>query len=264
MNAAAEIIRYRSLLWFLSLREWKEQTRRTFLGFFWVLAYPFVLGGIVSVLFGRLVPSGETPYPAMIFCAMIPWQLFSQTLLGGCGILKKNGDILRKIRFPTEVLLLSHLACRTLQFLVSFGVLEIFLHAWGFSPGLRALQILPWLMLQSLLALGILFLLTPIGLITRDVEQGLGLFVLLWFYATPVIYPLPWIANALPGKLLLLYLANPMAAVVEGYRSALLGGGGILEGNVLYQLLITAEVLVLFFAGYFFYKKTEPYFSQNA
>ena len=259
MTAVSQIFHYRTLLWFLTLREWKDQTRRTFLGYFWVIAYPFVLGAVVSVLFGGLVPSHGHSYASVVLCAMIPWQLFSQTLLSGCDLLPKHHEILRKVRFPTEVLFLAHILCRSAQFFISLGILSLFLYAWGYSLSTRVWQIFPWLLLQNFFAMGLLFMLAPASLVTRDIEHGLGLVVLLWFYATPILYPLSWLSKVLPTKLLPLYHANPMVGIVEGYRSALLGTPGPTCPG-----FITSEVAVIFLVGYFLYKKAEPYFAQNA
>jgi lipopolysaccharide transport system permease protein len=262
--SALSLLRYRSLLWFLTIRDWKEQTRRTFLGFFWMLAYPFVLGAIFAFLFGQVFRPGAASLAPSILCALIPWQLFSLTLSTGSGVLAKNHEMFRKVRFPTEVLLLSHILCRTLQFVAWLIVLELFLIAWGFPIGWQVLYIIPWLILQTLLVLGILLLLSPVGLVTRDIEQGLGLITLLWFYATPVIYPLSWVQGVLPAKACALYVLNPMVGIVEGYRSVLLDQPSLLLADPTYVWSLTAQILGIFLLGYFTYKKAEPYFAQTA
>ena len=264
MNAIAEIFKYRSLLWFLSVRDWKEQTRRSFFGFFWTLAYPFVLGAVFSFLFARWFSQPGNSYAPNVLCALVCWQLFSQTLSSGSSLLAKNREIICKVRFPTEILFLSHFLFRILQFLIWLVVLEAFLIHWGYPITICLWQIVPWALLQSMLAMGLLFLLSPVGLVARDVEQGLGLVLMIWFYATPIVYPLSWVAARFSPTMFGLYLLNPMVGIVEGFRGALLGRPGMLHDNHAYMVLLFSQVLFVYAIGYLFYKKAEPYFAQAA
>jgi lipopolysaccharide transport system permease protein len=243
---------YRELIVNFALREIKAKYKQALLGVTWAIIQPVVLMGMMTVVFSYVarVPSEGIPYPLFLFAALLPWQFFAGTLSRGTGSLTNQSGLITKIYFPRESLVLASLAAAFVDFVIATLVFVALLGYYGVAPTLTWLWVIPILAVQLALSLGLMLFLAPLNTIYRDVGQAMPLFIQVWMYATPIMYP----ASLVPASIRPYYLLNPMAAIIESYRSAMLR-------NQMPDLPILAWAAflaaLLLFGGYYYFTRLE-------
>ena len=216
-----ELYAYRDLFRFLVRREIKVRYAQSAIGVGWAVLQPLSTMLIFTVVFGRLasISSDGVPYALFSFAGLVPWLYFSNSVTDGVNSLIANAEMLSKVYFPRMFLPLSALAARLIDFAVA-GAVMVGLTAWyGCTPrwGLLAL---PWILaLMVISAAGVALWLATFAVQFRDVKHALGFVVQVLMYAAPVVYP----ASLIPARYQLWYALNPLVAVIEGFRAALLG-----------------------------------------
>src|SRR3954470_5491253 len=131
-----ELWRYRELIGFLVWRDLKVRYRQTLFGVAWVLLQPLALMVVFSLFLGEFlhVHTGDIPYPVFVFSALVPWTLFSQSLMASSASLVANSGLLGKIYFPRLVLPISSAGSYLLDFVISCVLLIVFVLAYGLTP----------------------------------------------------------------------------------------------------------------------------------
>ncbi len=215
-----ELGRYRELLAFLAWRDIRVRYRQTLLGAAWAIIEPLVNVVLFTLIFNRLagVQSGGTPYALHCFAAMLLWMFFGRALRAVTLSLVTNAGLVTKAYFPRLVLPLSGLLAMTVDFVFALGMYLVLVGYYGVYPGWTVLTLPLWVLLAAVNALGVGLVLATVNVGYRDVSQAIPFVTEIWMFATPVAYPLATI----PQKWLPLYQLNPMVAVVEGMRWALL------------------------------------------
>lgn len=216
------VVRYRELLAHLVRRELKARYKQTFLGVAWQIGQPLMTIGVFTIVLSVFakIPSDGFPYPVFFYCAMLPWSFFAASLTGGAQSFVTYRALLTKVYFPRELLAVSTLVVALVDF--GFGVL-IFIAMmvyWKMSVTLSVLSVIPLFALQIVFTQGLILGLASVNVFFRDVGPIVTGILPAWMFLSPVIYPL----HAVPEHLRSLYLLNPMASLVDGYRQAILYG----------------------------------------
>lgn len=234
----------RELAWRLMVRDISSRYRQSFLGVSWALLSPIV-SALIFVMLNRykIINVGDTemPYPAFVMFGTILWQLFTISIRAPLQSVESNKFMLAKTNFSREALLLAavgqtlfDLGIRLPILLVVFLVSQVSL-TWG-------MLLVPFAMFMLILlgiALGLLI--TPIGALYRDVSAMLGALTNVWFYLTPVIYPLPQ-----EGPIAFLGVLNPVSPLLSGARD--LATKGTLSAPIPFAAMSVLTLLVLVFA----------------
>lgn len=217
-----ELWEFRELLYFLIWREVKVRYKQTALGAAWAVIQPLSAMAIFTVVFGRIagVPSDGLPYPLFAYCALLPWQLFAFSLSESTSSVVVNQRLLTKVYFPRLILPLSSVGVALLDFGVATTVLVALMAWYGVVPGPALLTVPLWIALAVTAALGAGLWLSALNVRYRDVRYTVPLLAQLWLFASPVAYP----TSSVPDSWQMLYALNPMVAVVDGFRWALVGG----------------------------------------
>lgn len=248
LDALVETWRRRDLILSFALRDVKTRYKQTVLGASWAILQPLSMAVVFTVVFSVFakVPSDGLPYPIFSYTALLFWTFFATVISGGTMSMVANAPLIRKIYFPRETLLLSILLAAFLDFLIASSIFGAMLAYYKIRLTLTALWVIPLLVLQMLLALGVASLTSAAHVNFRDIGHGLPLVLQLWMFASPVAYPL----SVVPDWLRPFYLLNPMASIIDGYRRAILHGVppdlaalGYTAGAV---LLFAAAALVAF------------------
>jgi lipopolysaccharide transport system permease protein len=219
-----ELWEYRELLYFLIWRDLKVRYKQTVLGAAWAVVQPFAAMIAFSVFFGRLakVPSDGVPYPLFAYCALLPWQMFANSVSESGNSLVSQHTLIKKVYFPRLVLPIAPVLAATVDFAIGFVLLLAMMAFYGIVPG-AAVLIVPLLLGFTLAtAVGVGLWLSALNVQYRDVRYTLPFLVQFWMFATPIAYP----SSLVPEKWRPLMGLNPMAGVVEGFRWALLGTHG--------------------------------------
>ena len=238
-------------------RDFKARYVGSFAGVFWAVIHPlmlvFVYTLIFSLIFGRKI--GETPFALWLFCALLPWIMFTEIVKNSCGVIEKNKNLVTKTPFRSEILPLVVIGSALTGHLIGFGVLLVLLLLCKQWIGWYALTIFMYLPCLMLFSLGLSWLVASVNVFARDVGQTVTIVLQLWFYLCPILYP----ARIIPEQYQFLLRLNPMYFVTEGYRRALLDNQGPSLVDAVYFLVIT---LVLLFIGGWVFRRLKGQFAE--
>lgn len=252
-----DIWAYRELLYFLAWRDLKVRYHQTILGILWAVLKPCSMMVVFSVFFGWLgrIPSDGIPYPLFIFSALLPWQLFAHTLSGTSHSLVSNQHLITKVYFPRLIIPISAMAIGLVDFGIALLVLVVMLMYYH-VPILPQILAIPVFMLLSIAtALGVGLWASALNVRHRDIGHAIPFVTQLWFFATPVAYPI----SVIPASWHAWYGINPMASVVEGFRWALFGSGGVGSHMLIFSLFISSTLLL---SGFYVFRRTEQTFAD--
>jgi lipopolysaccharide transport system permease protein len=219
-----EVWNARELLYFLVWRDVKVRYKQTALGIAWSVLQPFLTMVVFTIFFGRLakVPSDGVPYPLFSLAALVPWTYFATAATNGSSSLVGNQHLLAKVYFPRILVPLAAVLMPAVDLAVSFGMLIVLMAWYRVAPTAAILALPLYVALGVLTAFGVTLWTSALSVRYRDARYVLPFVIQIWLFLSPVAYP----ASMVPERWRLLYALNPMATVVEGFRSALLGTPG--------------------------------------
>lgn len=248
---------YRELLFLMVGRDLKARYTQSMLGFYWAIVNPLVHALVFTAAFSIVVrvDVGDTPYFLFVLAGLLSWNLLSHAVADATESLVEHDNLVTKVPFPREVIPLSSVLARILDFLVSLLVLIVIMAVFGWPLHPHILAVLPLVVLQILFASGIGLWTSMANLFYRDVRQLVVVGLPLWMYLSPVIYPV----TLVPGHLQGLYRLNPMVSLVSAYRAVLLHGVLPLWTDLVPLVIVT---LVLLGVGYWLFKRLEPRFAE--
>ena len=242
-----EVWQARELLYFLVWRDVKVRYKQTVLGIGWSVLQPFLAMVVFTIFFGRLakMPSDGVPYPLFSLAALVPWTYFAAAALNGSTSLVGNQHLLAKVYFPRVLVPLAAVLMPAVDLAVSFTMLLV-LMAWYHVMPTAAVLLLPlYVALGVSTAFAVTLWTSGLSVRYRDARYVLPFIIQIWLFVTPVAYP----TSLVPERWRLLYALNPMASVVEGFRSALLGTAG--PGSMVVVAVVVVVAAVASGATYF-------------
>lgn len=242
-----EVWQARELLYFLVWRDVKVRYKQTVLGIGWSVLQPFLAMVVFTIFFGRLakMPSDGVPYPLFSLAALVPWTYFAAAALNGSTSLVGNQHLLAKVYFPRVLVPLAAVLMPAVDLAVSFTMLLV-LMAWYHVMPTAAVLLLPlYVALGVSTAFAVTLWTSGLSVRYRDARYVLPFIIQIWLFVTPVAYP----ASLVPERWRLLYALNPMASVVEGFRSALLGTAG--PGSMVVVAVVVVAAALASGATYF-------------
>jgi len=252
-----DLWRYRELIGFLAWRDIQVRYKQTALGIAWAVIQPAFTMIIFSIFFGRLagIPSDGLPYPIFAYCALLPWQLFSQAVTESSNSLVANQNLITKVYFPRLVIPLSTIATGMVDFVIAFGMLIGMMGYYRIVPSQAVLMLPVFVLLAVAAALAVGLWLSALNVQYRDVRYTIPFLTQVWLFATPIAYP----SSLVPEEWRLLYGINPMVGIVEGFRWALLGVGKA-PGALLF--VSTAVTMLLLGSGLSYFRRMERTFAD--
>lgn len=211
---------YCDLIIALALKELKARYKTAKLGLLWAFIKPALLLIMLSLIFTKFVPLGIESYPLFLLSGLLPWLFFASSIEASTPAFVENSNLIKKIYFPRQILPFSIIAASFFQFLASLVLLLPLMIV--FEPALsHKIALLPLIIAVHLVLIsGIALMTSSLNAYYRDVKYILEAALIVWFYATPVIYPL----SMVPKGLWNIYILNPMVGFVSLYRAALAGG----------------------------------------
>ena len=277
MGVFSDLRESRELLVNLTQREVKGKYKRTLFGQLWSLANPIATMLIYTAVFSFILkvepetgdPSGLHIFALFLMCGLLPWSFFTNVVNGGMGSLTGNENLIKKVSFPRVVLVISSAASWMYTWLLEMAVLVVVIFVIGSivgAPGIsRVLLYVPFalvlMVLLAFFAVGVAMLLSVANVYFRDTQYLVGIVFQVWFYLTPILYPVSLVASreemawGVGGvSLLNLYLANPMAEYVEAFRALLYHNRLPELSNVLACVIWAA---VAFVVGYRVFQRHE-------
>lgn len=225
MSLSRALSQHRELLANLVGRELKLRYRGSVLGFLWSVLIPLFMA-LIYVVFLRLLGGRGVPL-ADIIIGVFAWQFTVQCVNSGLTSISGNANLVKKVHFPRLILPLSatlaNLATYAMSLLVQFPLVALLFHldGHGFGPWIWTLPAV--MLVHFVFNLGLALFLAGVNVYIRDAQHLVGILLSAWFFVSPVMYNLsfvervaeqhPWVPH--------LFLLNPMAVIVTGYRAAI-------------------------------------------
>jgi lipopolysaccharide transport system permease protein len=258
---------YRALIQSLVARELKARYRGSVLGFLWSFVNPLLLLLVYTFVFSVITPGArgsEDPrtYAVFMFCGLLPWAWFSSSLLESSTVLISGGNLIRKVLFPAEVLPLVTVIAGLANFGLGLPILFGFMAYFGVPFVWSDLAWLPVIVVVQLaLTLGLALLLSVLTVHFRDLRDLLSNVLTLWFFATPILYPLRDVEAAAPGVAPLMKF-NPFAHLAFAYQQ-------VLKEDLPYRdwdnlLILGAGALAVLWFGYFVFDRLRDTLAEAA
>jgi ABC-2 type transport system permease protein len=232
MTRLAEYAEARELTLNLTLRELRSRYKRSALGWTWSLLNPLSTVIVFSVVFAFFLkidpptghPSGLHNFAMFLLCGLLPFNFLSNGMNGALDSLLSNSNLIRKVYFPREVLVVSTILSLLVTLLVELAVLCVLLLLLGN-------MVLPWIpvllvivVIQSVFVLGIGLMLSVLNVYFRDVKHFIGIALQALFYSAPIVYPIRFVEDAATRTsfpVLRVYELNPLVRFVDSYRAVL-------------------------------------------
>jgi ABC-2 type transport system permease protein len=213
----------REILLNLVRKELKVKYAASVLGAVWSLLNPVVFLVVFSFVV-RMLGNNIPDYPVYLLSGLLAWNLFSTSLQSGARSVLDNANLVKKVAFPHEILPLSAIGVALVDYALQLSVLLLFIVVSGFGLRWPEIALLP-LAFVALLAFtaAITFWVSALNVRYRDVGHLLGIAILVWFWATPIVYAAASVQERLADRDVLwaLYLANPLTSIVAGIQRAL-------------------------------------------
>lgn len=259
-----ELWEYRGLVLLLVRRDFVAQYKQTILGPLWFLIQPLLNTIVFTIVFGNIarLPTDEVPPFLFYLTGTVIWSYFASCLTSTSNTFITNAQLFGKVYFPRLVVPLSYVLSNLITFSLQLLVLLIcvgFFYSRGapIQPQLALFPLLPLLvLLMAGLGLGIGQFISSLTTRYRDLALLVTFGTQLLMYATPVIYPL----SAVPAEWRWLAAANPISAVVEGFRHIILGAGTISPGHLAYSV---GAMLALVIGGTLLFNRVERSFMDT-
>lgn len=258
-----EVYKYRDLIGLLVKRSFVAQYKQTILGPLWFIINPLITSFISTVIFGNIagIQSDGLPYFLFYLCGYTLWNYFSTCVTQTSSTFTANAGIMGKVYFPRLAMPISAVIFSAVNMLIIFvmSIITMIVYRFqGYDIRISGMVwIVPILMVQTaVLGLGVGIIVSSLTTKYRDLTVLVSFGIQLWMYITPVVYPMTEVS----GKLKTIILINPMSAIIQNYKYALLGIGTF---EALYWLISIIMTVVIFFVGVLLFNRVEQTFMDT-
>ena len=249
------------LIWLFIKRDITVQFKQTIFGMGWYFISPLFTMFMYIVVFGRVagIPTDDIPQPVFYLSGICLWEYFAECLTAVSGTFQTNANLFGKVYFPRLVSPVSVVVSKMFRFslqLATFVIVYLFFVFKGVAlhPNWYLLLFPVLIFLIQCLALGLGLIISSLTTKYRDLTNFFGVFVSLWMYATPIVYPLSYVTNPTLHKIMLL---NPMTAIIETFKYGAYGAGQFSWSALGFSALVT---FVLLFIGIAMFNRKQKFF----
>lgn len=257
----AELWRKRYLIWLFIKRDITVQFKQTIFGMGWYFISPLFTMFMYVIVFGRIaeIPTDDIPQPVFYLSGICLWEYFSECLTAVSATFQTNANLFGKVYFPRLVSPVSVVASKLFRFSLQLATFVIVYLLFVFrgvplKPTIYLLLFPALVLMIQMLALGLGLIVSSLTTKYRDLTNFFGVFVSLWMYATPIVYPLSYVTNPTLHKIMLF---NPMTAIIETFKYGAYGAGEFSWTSLGYSLGI---ILVLLLIGVSMFNRKQKFF----
>lgn len=249
----------RNLLKNLVLKDLKNRYVGSLGGFLWSVVHPLVQLAVYSFAFEIVFRQGSDPahdggtnYPVFIFCALLPWLLFSDTLMRSCMSITENSQLITKTIIPAEILPISITVSNLVHHLIGLSILLTILLVF-FHLSFSVFFVLLYMPILLLFAQGLGWIVASLQVFLRDTSQALQILLFVWWWTTPLMYAV----DQLPVRFQRFMQLNPMATIVTGYRNSLLH---LKQPEPTVVIVVSVISIGVFLLGGYLFRQAKPAF----
>ncbi len=216
----------------------------------WYFISPLFTMFMYIVVFGRIaeIPTDDIPQPVFYLSGICLWEYFSECLTAVSNTFQTNANLFGKVYFPRLVSPVSVVVSKLFRFSLQLGtfvivyLLAVFMWNKPLCPNWYLLLFPLLLLMIQCLALGLGLIVSSLTTKYKDLTNFFGVFVSLWMYATPIVYPLSYVTNPTLHKIMLF---NPMTAIIETFKYGAYGAGEFSWTALGYSAAIVFTLLVV-------------------
>ena len=256
-----ELWQKKYLIWLFIKRDITVQFKQTIFGMGWYFISPLFSMFMYIIVFGRIagIPTDDIPQPVFYLSGICLWEYFSACLTDVAGTFQKNAGLYGKVYFPRLVSPVSVVISRMFRFslqLATFVIVYLFFVFKGVDlrPNWYLLLFPVIVLIMQGIALGLGLIVSSLTTKYRDLTNFFGVFVSLWMYATPIVYPLSYVTNPTLHKIMML---NPMTSLIETFKYGAYGAGEFSWSGLAYSFVF---MLVLLFIGIAMFNRKQKFF----
>lgn len=256
INRLKEVYQYRFLLWSMTKSELRTRYKGSALGFLWTFINPLLQLLVYTFIFSIILKSDIKNYPVFLFVGLLPWNMFTSAVQGSCGVIVGKSSLVKKIYFPREVLPFSLVGAAAINYILSLIILIPFLFLTGYYPNIYWLYFPVFLLVESIFSAGLALFFSSINVYMRDTEHMLNIFMMLWFYITPVVYSL----NLVPHKLNFIFKIDPISSAIMCFQQIFYYETAPHWKLAIYTVLSS---LLFLYIGWFVFNKLNRRFAEE-
>jgi lipopolysaccharide transport system permease protein len=261
--SVAESVRYRGLLRNLLARDLAVRYKNSILGFAWTLLNPLLLMIVFTIVFQVLLPSDIPHFAVFVLIGILSWNFCVGAIVASIHSIVGNGDLVRKVYFPREMLPLSAVLASLVHFLLAFTLVFLALPIAGIPLTPLVLWLPVTILFQTAFVAGLGLILAAANVFFRDTEAIVDVAVIAWFFLTPIFYRLEVLWDKTIGPFnagWLMHVLNPMASFISTYRLVLIDRAPPAPDFLARTFATSLVILVL---GYLLFKRLEPQFGEE-
>lgn len=256
MNIVKNLYKYRELLKTSVQKDVRGKYKNSFLGVAWSFLNPLLQIAVYAFVFGNILNVNEENYAVFICCGLIPWTFFSSAINRCAFTMIENGNILKKVYFPREILPISVVTAEAINFVISSIIILAFVLFTGLGVSWTWVFYPLILFVLYVFLVAVSFFVSSVTVYFRDLQHFISVFLQLLFYATPIAYSVARV----PEQFSWVVRYNPVAYVIEGFRDIFIYHE---IPNVSSLLIVLIISLFLSFVGYFVFSKLQKGFAEE-
>ena len=249
------------LLWLFIKRDILVQFKQTIFGLGWYFISPMISTAIYIIIFSRVagIPTDGIPQPLFYLSGVCLWNYFSQCLTKISETFSTNSDIFGKVYFPRLIIPMSQVVSFLFRFSIQISLFVIVYAVYAIlgtqvAPNWYLLLFPVLVMMLGGIAMGLGLIITSLTTKYRDLKNFFGVFVSLWMYATPIVYPMSVIKNQTLAHVMRL---NPLTSITEAFKYGAMGAGEFSWGWLAYSFAI---MLILLLVGMLMFNRKQKLF----
>lgn len=250
------IYQYRELLKTNIKKEIRGKYKHSFLGVLWSFLYPLLQLAVYAIIFPLILKNSQENYVIFLCAALIPWNFFTTIVTQSTGTIIANGDIVKKVYFPREILPISVVTSQLVNFLISTIIIIVFVLCAGMGLSKYIIFYPIILLIQYIFSIGISFIVSSLTVFLRDLEHLISIGMMMLFYATPIAYS----AEVIPEKFSFIITLNPMAHILNAYRDIFYYQR---MPNMQTLGIMFAISILIFVVGYLIFNKLQKNFAEE-
>lgn len=256
MKFFKSLYEYRELLKTSISKDIRGKYKNSVLGIIWSFLNPLLQIAVYAIVFPLIMKSNLPNYTVFLCCGLIPWNFFSSAISRTSFTMIENGNIIKKVYFPRQILPLSVVTSEAVNFVISTIIILAFVLGYGMGISKFIIFYPLVLIVQYLLLVGISFVVSSVTVYFRDLQHFIGIVLQLLFYATPIVYA----SNTIPENFQWILKFNPMTYVINGYRDIFYYQQ---TPDLLSLAIVLGISIVICFVGYMIFNKLQKRFAEE-
>ena len=255
-NIFKNLYQYRELLKTSVKKEVRGKYKNSFLGIIWSFLNPLLQITVYAIVFPLILRNNQENYVIFLCCGLIPWTFFATAINRSAFSFVENGNILKKVYFPREIIPISVVTSEAINFLISTIIIIGFVLFGGLGLTKYMLLYPIVLIVQYFIVLAISIIISSICVYLRDLQHFIGVALQLLFYAAPVVYA----PSTIPENFQWILKYNPMTYIINAYRDIFYNQTMIEIKPIMIVFILAIMVCII---GYTIFGKLQKGFAEQ-